>query len=79
MREWRRAHPLTGEPRMKMNSRAYAHVYRDRGKIGKKPCAKCGSDKAEMHHEDYSRPLDVIFLCRECHLKEHAERRKPPT
>lgn len=61
-----------------MNARSYAHVYRDRGKIEVKPCAKCGREKAEMHHENYAKPTEVIWLCRECHLKEHSDRRKPP-
>ena len=29
------------------------------------------SCKPEAHHVDYSRPLDVEFLCRGCHLAEH--------
>ena len=31
-------------------------------------CSSCGKlCKAEGHHEDYSRPLEVIWLCRKCH------------
>jgi hypothetical protein len=39
------------------------------GTIVKMPCQICGYARSEAHHEDYSKPLDVIFLCR----KHHAE------
>jgi hypothetical protein len=72
MRENRPKHSeLTPEQRMKANARSYAHVYRDRGKIDRKPCEKCGSEDSQMHHEDYSRPLEVTWLCRDCHLEHH--------
>lgn len=71
MREWRKTHRLTGEARRKMNARSYANVYLRRGKIERKPCSECKSPKAQMHHEDYSKPLDVEWLCRRCHLAHH--------
>jgi ribosomal protein S27AE len=71
MREWRKTHPLKGEARMKMNARAYAHVYLKRGKLTRGVCETCGSAKSEMHHEDYSKPLVVRWLCRRCHLALH--------
>lgn len=57
--------------RKKANARSYANVYKRHGRIEEKPCIECGADKAEMHHEDYSKPTEVIFLCRPCHLNEH--------
>jgi excisionase family DNA binding protein len=40
-------------------------------------CTRCGSAHRAIHghHEDYSRPLDVIWLCTSCHRLEHAQAR----
>lgn len=39
-------------------------------------CEKCGTaGRTDAHHEDYSQPLVVIWLCRSCHgLAHHALR-----
>ncbi len=37
-------------------------------------CSKCGSgDWVVKHHEDYNKPLDITWLCKNCHAKRHAE------
>lgn len=41
------------------------------GALIKKPCVRCGNKKVEAHHTDYSKPLDVVWLCRPHHLEEH--------
>ena len=41
------------------------------GKLIRLPCEICGKEKAEGHHEDYSRPLDVNWLCRMHHAERH--------
>lgn len=70
-KEFRKRKPLTEEQKIKANCRAYAKVYLKRGKIKKKRCLICESENSQMHHEDYSKPLDVIWLCRPCHLAWH--------
>ena len=41
------------------------------GKVVKQPCQKCGSPRSEAHHPDYSKPLEVVWLCRIHHVEEH--------
>ena len=36
------------------------------------PCESCGAERADRHHNDYSKPLDIRWLCRKCHIAEHA-------
>lgn len=71
MREWRKTHPLTPAQRMKDTARSYAGVYKRRGILQEQGCSICHAPDAEMHHEDYSKPLDVTWLCRDCHQMTH--------
>jgi hypothetical protein len=41
------------------------------GKLKKLPCQECGDLNVDGHHEDYSKPLEVIWLCRKHHAKKH--------
>lgn len=40
-------------------------------KINRNPCSVCGNPKSEAHHSDYSKPLDVVWLCRKHHKELH--------
>ena len=45
-----------------------------RGDLQKQPCIRCGSNEFIVgHHEDYSKPLDVWWLCEVCHKQRHRE------
>lgn len=39
------------------------------GRVIKLPCQYCGNPNSQGHHKDYSRPLDVIWVC----YKHHRE------
>ena len=41
------------------------------GNIVRKPCEICGNINSHGHHEDYSKPLDVMWLCKVHHDKVH--------
>lgn len=42
------------------------------GALKQQPCIVCGSEQnIEAHHSDYSKPLDVDWLCRKHHVLWH--------
>jgi hypothetical protein len=43
------------------------------GKLTRKPCEICGEMKVQAHHEDYSKPLEVNWLCSKHHGERHVE------
>lgn len=50
-----------------------------RGDLVKPTCCEtCGvcNMRIHAHHEDYSQPLQVQWLCHECHMNLHAKKRK---
>lgn len=48
-------------------------VYREvkKGNLIKLPCEVCSDKKAQAHHEDYSKPLDIKWLCFKHHFQLH--------
>lgn len=43
------------------------------GELVRQPCVRCGNVKSLAHHEDYDKPLDVVWLCQPCHKQRHKE------
>lgn len=41
------------------------------GYIVKGPCEVCGAEKVDGHHDDYSKPSKVRWLCRAHHAEWH--------
>jgi len=83
MRDFRKTHTLTPEQQFKDNARSYAYVYFKRGKLIKpKACERCSViAPLQMHHHDYTKPLEIEWLCKDCHKLEYAPQavRKRPT
>jgi predicted DNA-binding protein YlxM (UPF0122 family) len=52
-----------------------------RGVLVPQPCEKCGAtgmmadgrNIVQAHHDDYSKPLQVRWLCQKCHHQHHKE------
>jgi hypothetical protein len=61
--------------RKKVKAKHVARIAMKEGKL-QKPlfCEKCKQVKPlDRHHPDYKKPKKVMWLCRKCHGKEHAE------
>ena len=63
-------HPEKATARIKVRQAIF------NGKLIPLPCEKCNELKTEAHHTDYSKPLDVMWLCGPCHREEHKRLRR---
>lgn len=59
-----------GDPQKRRARIAVGNALRD-GVLQRRPCEVCGAARAEAHHEDYTRPLDVRWLCKRHHAQRH--------
>lgn len=63
--------------REKNPNKLYSHgvvAYRVKtGELVKQPCEFCGSLNVHAHHDDYSKPLEVRWLCPLHHKQWHDE------
>jgi hypothetical protein len=62
---WERRNPIK-----KAASTAVNNAIRS-GRMTRQPCEVCGEAKAHSHHDDYSKPLDVRWLCTTHHAEWH--------
>jgi hypothetical protein len=44
-----------------------------KGSLVRAPCEICGDTPAHGHHDDYTKPLEVRWLCRIHHDEHHAK------
>ena len=76
----RKAFPAQAAWRERNPLKRWAHVALAsglrRGLVTPLPCEDCGHKQAEAHHPDYHRPLAVRWLCRRCHKRVHARKRR---
>jgi ribosomal protein S27AE len=73
MIEWRKSHPLNDFQKAKAKTRHHTHMLVRRGNLIKQVCESCGDVKVQAHHEDYTDPYNVHWLCSKCHKEHHIE------
>lgn len=77
-KEWRKENGYHNEEKWIKNNRykrnAHMKVLRavSKGLLIKEPCEVCGSKHVHAHHEDYSKPLEVRWLCPLHHKEVHS-------
>lgn len=71
--QWKRENPfLSEEERFKKKVRQLTRYAVRQGRLIEMPCEVCKSTvKIEAHHDDYSKPLEVRWLCRKHHREHH--------
>ena|SRR3990167_8116909 len=76
MRENRKKYiSLSLEQKKRADARSYWHLHMKRKNLKKEPCLNClGIQNLEAHHSDYNNPLNIIWLCRDCHRHKHTSR-----
>lgn len=65
--KWQARNPEKQHARITVNN-----AVRD-GRLQKLPCEVCGEVSSHGHHDDYSKPLSVIWLCAFHHGERHRE------
>ncbi len=48
------------------------------GKLIRGNCLICKKPNAEAHHEDYTKPFDIMWLCKLHHSKHEKDKRRSP-
>ncbi len=68
-----RNYKISDKEYIKKKVRAKTRIAVKNGLIEKMPCEICGKIRVEAHHDDYSQPLNVRWLCRKHHVSTHKE------
>ena len=59
------------ESRWKVEARYKAQRAVRAGRLVRQPCEVCGSPVTDAHHDDYTKPVEVRWLCRKHHAEHH--------
>ena len=72
-RDWEREYNQRPDVKKRKDANQYVKLAIKFGDLTRPDtCDRCGKEcKPEAHHEDYDKPLDVMWLCKECHEGAH--------
>jgi ribosomal protein S27AE len=75
-RDEQRAYVADPVNRQKVNARHAVRYAVRVGKLQRQPCERCGAARVQAHHDDYTKKLDVRWLCSRCHCVVEQEIRR---
>jgi len=70
VKKWRLAYPERHQAHLAVKRAKYSGI------LVPGVCSVCSSLKVEAHHEDYSKPLEVIWLCKKHHAEADMRRKQ---
>ena len=68
--EWKNTYNKTMD-KEKLQCRHQVFIALKKGLLKRESCEFCGISKTEAHHKDYSKPLQVNWVCKEHHINLH--------
>jgi hypothetical protein len=70
--EWKRQNPEKVSAHLQVASALKRGILKNPGK-----CAVCGENTTylDAHHEDYTKPLAVVWVCPKCHRGIHKNKK----
>jgi len=71
MREWRKDACVPEDEKAKQRCRARTHHLVRTGALVKEPCEVCEDRDVQAHHDDYTKPEQVRWLCPHHHRIAH--------
>lgn len=75
-REYVKNRILTEEQKLKIRVRDKVRRMIKRKLLIVFPCEVCGEIKSQAHHDDYSKPLNIRWLCQAHHSEHHRRERR---
>jgi hypothetical protein len=68
-KRWNKNHPKEYKAHLAVNNAVVAGNL-----VRPVVCSNCGQGgRIEGHHEDYNKPLEIVWLCTQCHRNRHEE------
>lgn len=72
---WWKHYRKTPQHRLMQGAAMMVRAAIDLGFLKRKRCETCDSAQSHAHHDDYSRPFKVRWLCTKHHLEQHGRLR----